>query len=57
MLAPPLGGTLAVVPSISSAGLRTPSPETSRVIDGLSDCGDLVDFIDVDDPARAFSTL
>ena len=36
-LRPPCGGTLAVVPSrIFSSACCTPSPETSRVIDGLS---------------------
>ena len=29
----------------------TPSPDTSRVIDGLSDLRDLVDLVDVDDAA------
>src|SRR5512135_3326296 len=37
-LRPPCGGTLAVVPSrIFSSACWTPSPETSRVIDGFSD--------------------
>ena len=36
-LRPPCGGTLATVPSrILSSACCTPSPETSRVIDGLS---------------------
>ncbi len=36
-LRPPCGGTLATVPSrILSSACWTPSPETSRVIDGLS---------------------
>ena len=36
-LRPPCGGTLATVPSrIFSSACCTPSPETSRVIDGLS---------------------
>ena len=36
-LRPPCGGTEAVVPSrIFSSACCTPSPETSRVIDGLS---------------------
>ena len=36
-LRPPCGGTLATVPSISfSRACCTPSPDTSRVIDGLS---------------------
>ncbi len=36
-LRPPWGGTEAVVPSrIFSSACCTPSPETSRVIDGLS---------------------
>ena len=36
-LRPPCGGTLAEVPSrIFSSACCTPSPETSRVIDGLS---------------------
>ena len=35
---PPWGGTLATVPSrILSSACCTPSPETSRVIDGFSD--------------------
>ena len=35
---PPLGGTLAIVPSrILRSACCTPSPETSRVIDGFSD--------------------
>jgi hypothetical protein len=37
-LRPPCGGTEAVVPSISfRSACWTPSPDTSRVIDGLSD--------------------
>ncbi len=37
-LRPPCGGTEAVVPSISlSSACWTPSPDTSRVIEGLSD--------------------
>ena len=37
-LRPPCGGTEAIVPSISfSSACCTPSPDTSRVIDGLSD--------------------
>ena len=37
-LRPPCGGTEAVVPSrILSSACCTPSPETSRVIDGFSD--------------------
>ena len=37
VLAPTLGGTEATVPSrIFSSACCTPSPETSRVIDGLS---------------------
>ena len=36
-LRPPCGGTLATVPSmILSSACCTPSPETSRVIEGLS---------------------
>ena len=36
-LRPPCGGTLACVPSrIFSSACWTPSPDTSRVIDGLS---------------------
>ena len=36
-LRPPFGGTLAIVPSmILSSACCTPSPETSRVIDGFS---------------------
>ena len=35
---PPCGGTFAVVPSMSlSSACCTPSPETSRMIEGLSD--------------------
>ena len=50
-LRPPCGGTEAIVPSISfSSACCTPSPETSRVIDGLSRLArDLVDLVDVDD--------
>ena len=37
-LRPPWGGTLATVPSrILSSACCTPSPETSRVMDGFSD--------------------
>ena len=37
-LRPPWGGTLATVPSrIFSSACCTPSPDTSRVIDGFSD--------------------
>ena len=52
-LRPPCGGTEAMVPSISfSSACCTPSPETSRVIDGLSRLArDLVDLVDVDDAA------
>ena len=52
-LRPPCGGTLAIVPSmIFSSACCTPSPDTSRVIDGLSDLRrDLVDLVDVDDAA------
>ena len=41
------------MPSISlSSACCTPSPETSRVIEGLSDFRDyLVDLVDIDDPA------
>ena len=50
-LRPPCGGTLATVPSrIFSSACCTPSPETSRVIDGFSSLRpDLVDLVDVDD--------
>ena len=50
-LRPPCGGTEAIVPSISfSSACCTPSPDTSRVIDGLSRLArDLVDLVDVDD--------
>ena len=50
-LRPPCGGTEAMVPSISfSSACCTPSPETSRVIDGLSRLArNLVDLVDVDD--------
>ena len=52
-LRPPCGGTEATVPSmIFSRACCTPSPDTSRVIDGLSDLRrNLVDFVDVDDAA------
>ncbi len=40
---PPFGGTLAIVPSmIFSNACCTPSPDTSRVIDGLSDLRDIL---------------
>ena len=50
-LRPPCGGTLAIVPSrIFSSACCTPSPETSRVIEGFSSfLADLVDFVDIDD--------
>ncbi len=42
-LRPPCGGTDAIVPSISlSSACCTPSPETSRVIDGLSDLREIL---------------
>ncbi len=52
-LRPPCGGTEATVPSmILSSACWTPSPDTSRVIEGLSDLrADLVDFVDIDDAA------
>ena len=52
-LRPPCGGTEATVPSmIFSSACCTPSPDTSRVIEGLSDLRrNLVDFVDVDDAA------
>ena len=52
-LRPPCGGTEATVPSISfSRACCTPSPDTSRVIDGLSALRrDLVDLVDIDDAA------
>ena len=52
-LRPPWGGTLATVPSrIFSSACCTPSPETSRVMDGFSRLArDLVDLVDVDDAA------
>jgi hypothetical protein len=38
MFAAPCGGTEAVVPSMSlSSACCTPSPDTSRVMEGLSD--------------------
>jgi len=42
-----------IVPSmIFKSACCTPSPETSRVIDGLSDLrADLVDLVDIDDAA------
>ena len=52
-LRPPCGGTEATVPSmIFSSACCTPSPETSRVIDGIVGlAADLVDFVDIDDAA------
>ena len=52
-LRPPCGGTEAMVPSmILSSACCTPSPDTSRVIEGLSDLRrNLVDLVDVDDAA------
>ena len=42
-LRPPCGGTEATVPSISlSNACCTPSPDTSRVIDGLSDLREIL---------------
>ncbi|CFW29922.1 Uncharacterised protein [Bordetella pertussis] len=42
-LRPPCGGTEATVPSISlSSACCTPSPDTSRVIDGLSDLREIL---------------
>jgi hypothetical protein len=42
-LRPPCGGTLATVPSrIFSSACCTPSPDTSRVIDGLSDLREIL---------------
>ncbi|MCY1174756.1 hypothetical protein D9M73_149680 [compost metagenome] len=42
-LRPPCGGTEATVPSISfSSACCTPSPETSRVMDGLSDLREIL---------------
>ena len=42
-LRPPCGGTLAMVPSISlSSACCTPSPDTSRVIEGLSDLREIL---------------
>ncbi|MNC33563.1 hypothetical protein D3C75_819630 [compost metagenome] len=42
-LRPPCGGTEATVPSISlSRACCTPSPETSRVIEGLSDLREIL---------------
>ena len=51
-LRPPCGGTEAVVPSrIFRSACWTPSPDTSRVIDGVVGLArDLVDLVDVDDP-------
>jgi hypothetical protein len=48
-LRPPCGGTLATVPSrIFSSACCTPSPETSRVMEGFSSFfRDLVDLVDV----------
>jgi hypothetical protein len=49
-LRPPLGGTLATVPSmILSRACCTPSPDTSRVIGVVALAADLVDLVDVDD--------
>jgi len=51
---PPCGGTLATVPSrILRSACCTPSPETSRVIEGSRPCGRSVHLVDVDDPALA----
>src|SRR5215208_2244303 len=51
-LRPPWGGTDAIVPSrILSSACCTPSPDTSRVI--LRFSRDLVDLVDIDDPALA----
>jgi hypothetical protein len=45
-----LGGTLTTVPSNNfNKACCTPSPETSRVIDGLSLYGDFVYFINKND--------
>ncbi len=42
-LRPPCGGTDAIVPSISfSSACCTPSPDTSRVIEGLSDLREIL---------------
>ena len=42
-LRPPCGGMLAIVPSISfNRACCTPSPDTSRVIDGLSDLREIL---------------
>jgi hypothetical protein len=52
MLTATLGRHAAVVPSMILSSARwTPSPETSRVIDGLRPCARSVDLVDVDDPA------
>ena len=55
---PPLGGTLAVVPSIIfKSACCTPSPETSRVIDGLSDLRAILSISSMYTmPRLAFST-
>ena len=60
MLAPALRRHDATVPSmIFSSACCTPSPDTSRVIDGLSDLRrDLVDLVDIDDAAlRPFDVV
>ena len=42
-LRPPCGGTDAMVPSMSfSSACCTPSPETSRVMEGLSDLREIL---------------
>src|ERR1041384_4859159 len=42
-LRPPCGGTEAIVPSTSlSSACCTPSPDTSRVIEGLSDLREIL---------------
>jgi hypothetical protein len=42
-LRPPWGGTEAMVPSMSlSSACCTPSPDTSRVIEGLSDLREIL---------------
>ena len=57
-LRPPCGGTDATVPSISfSNACCTPSPETSRVMDGLSDLREILSISSIYTiPVWAFST-
>ena len=57
-LRPPCGGTDAIVPSISfSRACCTPSPDTSRVMEGLSDFREILSISSIYTiPVCAFST-